>query len=225
MGKMSEVARAGRTILFVSHNAAAVESLCTRGIVLENGCERFSGTQTEALEFYSTSRDALMTCLLERRDREGTAELFITGIGLRNARGETVGALQSGEDATIALQFERRTARDFPRLAARLSVSTQFGAPVFSQANWLAGDSFGPVPERGSLTCQIPKLPLPAGQYRISFQLMDEMRSGRVLDAVQDAAVLPVSSGDFFGSGRTLGQRHGVTLVPGRWRLETSSHE
>ena len=37
LGKMSEVARAGRTVLFVSHNQAALQSLCTHGIVLRNG--------------------------------------------------------------------------------------------------------------------------------------------------------------------------------------------
>src|SRR5215207_3841934 len=45
LGKISEVARAGRTVLFVSHNAAAVDNLCTRGIVLEHGNLIFTGTQ------------------------------------------------------------------------------------------------------------------------------------------------------------------------------------
>ncbi len=225
MGKMSEVAHAGRTVLFVSHNAAAVESLCTRGIVLESGRLRFSGSQSEALEYYSASRDAAMTCLRDRQDREGSGELRITGISLRNARGESVTAVSSGEDSAIALHFERRGARDFPRLAVRISVATYLGAPVFSHANWLTGDAFGKLPASGDLLCELPQLPLPPGHYRISFQILDEMGAGHVLDAVAQAAELMVTAGDFFGTGRTLGMRFGVALVPGRWRLAGSSIE
>ena len=57
LGKISEVARAGRTVLFVSHQAAAVENLCTKGIVLESGRVAFEGTQHEALHYYANSTD------------------------------------------------------------------------------------------------------------------------------------------------------------------------
>src|SRR5207253_10512678 len=52
LGKMSEVSRVGRTVLFVSHNMAAVENLCQRGIVLSQGRLTFNGTAKEAIEFY-----------------------------------------------------------------------------------------------------------------------------------------------------------------------------
>src|SRR4051794_30267485 len=52
LGKMGDVAREGRTVLFVSHNMAAVQSLCTRGVVLERGGVTFYWKQTEAIEHY-----------------------------------------------------------------------------------------------------------------------------------------------------------------------------
>ena len=53
IGKMQDVSRGeGRTVLFVSHNMAAVRSLCQRGIVLENGGLVFDGTAEEAVERY-----------------------------------------------------------------------------------------------------------------------------------------------------------------------------
>ena len=53
IGKMQDVSRGeGRTVLFVSHNMAAVRSLCQRGIVLENGGMVFDGTAEEAVERY-----------------------------------------------------------------------------------------------------------------------------------------------------------------------------
>src|SRR5204862_1402824 len=52
LGKMSEVSQGGRTVLFVSHNLAAVEALCRRGVVLDRGRVVFSGTATDAVRYY-----------------------------------------------------------------------------------------------------------------------------------------------------------------------------
>ena len=53
IGKMQDISTGeGRTVLFVSHNMAAVKSLCTRAIVLENGTTVFEGNTDEAVNFY-----------------------------------------------------------------------------------------------------------------------------------------------------------------------------
>jgi len=56
IGKMDEVSKGqGRTILFVSHNIAAVKTLCTKGMVLSNGSLVFNGRQLEAVNFYQSA--------------------------------------------------------------------------------------------------------------------------------------------------------------------------
>src|SRR5690348_4823188 len=52
LGKMGEVSRSGRTILFVSHNMAAVENLCSRGVVLHQGMLQFDGKPKDAIQHY-----------------------------------------------------------------------------------------------------------------------------------------------------------------------------
>ncbi|MAY23667.1 MAG: ABC transporter [Flavobacteriaceae bacterium] len=53
VGKMQDISKGqGRTVLFVSHNMAAVKSLCTRGIVLEHGTVVFDGDTDEAVDYY-----------------------------------------------------------------------------------------------------------------------------------------------------------------------------
>lgn len=55
IGKMQDISRkGGRTVLFVSHNMAAVRSLCTRGVVLENGKVVFEGAIDESVDYYSS---------------------------------------------------------------------------------------------------------------------------------------------------------------------------
>ena len=60
LGKMSQVAKAGRTVLFVSHNQIALRSLCTHGIVLRNGIATPKQNITSALEHYSSERETKM---------------------------------------------------------------------------------------------------------------------------------------------------------------------
>ncbi len=55
LGKMGDVSKGeGRTVLFVSHNMAAVKTLCTNGIVLENGLLKFEGNVQQALDIYNS---------------------------------------------------------------------------------------------------------------------------------------------------------------------------
>ncbi len=58
LGKMGEVSRGeGRTVLFVSHNIAAVKTLCNKGIVLEKGIETFNGNAIAAISYYQNSHN------------------------------------------------------------------------------------------------------------------------------------------------------------------------
>ena len=58
LGKMNEVSEGeGRTILFVSHNMAAIKSLCTKGIVLDKGLFKFSGDTTTAVSKYFNNEE------------------------------------------------------------------------------------------------------------------------------------------------------------------------
>jgi lipopolysaccharide transport system ATP-binding protein len=66
LGKMKDVSeREGRTVLFVSHNMAAVKQLCTKGLVMQHGMNRFSGTQYEAVNFYQNAHQTNSSFLHE----------------------------------------------------------------------------------------------------------------------------------------------------------------
>jgi len=61
MGKMEDVSKSGRTILFVSHNMAAVEGLCQKGIFLDNGKVMHKGLIRDAIEAYQFSFSEIFT--------------------------------------------------------------------------------------------------------------------------------------------------------------------
>jgi lipopolysaccharide transport system ATP-binding protein len=222
LSKMGDVAQGGRTILFVSHNAAAVESLCARGLVLDHGQVKFDGTQTEAIAFYARSYAQAGTCLEDRTDRTGTGEVRIRRIELRDPAGNALGSAQSGQDVDVWLFFENLSKEPHHRLNARINVTTALGLPVFTQSNQLAGTSYGELPEEGAFVCRIPRLPLPEAVYRIDFFVTSEYKHGEVFDSVPNALEFHVEGGDFFGSGKIPQTVSGHTLVEGRWRLEAA---
>jgi len=57
IAKMKEVASEGRTVLFVSHNMTSIRNLCEKGVVLENGKVKFSGSSIDAISYYLNQND------------------------------------------------------------------------------------------------------------------------------------------------------------------------
>ena len=220
LGKIGEVAGSGRTVLFVSHNAATVEALCNRGIVLQRGRVAFDGTQIDALQHYAEMNAVHGVSVRDRTDRTGNGLIRVVGFDVRNAAGNVVQSVNSGEDIAICLQFENPTEAVFPHLSVRINVRTHLGIPVFTQSNPLVGKEFGKLPAKGVFVCRIPKLPLPAATYKITFQIATNSRHGEMLDAIEDAIELPVESGDFFGSGKVPAIVSGTALVPAQWEME-----
>jgi len=225
LGKMGDVAKEGRTVLFVSHNMAAVENLCRRGLVLEEGCVRYIGSQDQAIAQYLRSLAGSTLSLHERVDRRGSGELRVVVIEVRDTQGNVLPVVTSGQDVDVYLHYE--TTRDAPKykVLAGLSLRTQLDTPVFLQHNRLTGDVFDPLPPQGAFVCRIRKLPLPPSVYRIGFSIMrDDGRSGQYLDSLGDAAALTVVEGDFFGSGEVPPATHGSCLVSASWRVEPGKH-
>ena len=222
LGKIGTVAREGRTVIFVSHNTAAIESLCQRGVVLDHGRMVFDGTQSDAIAQYLRMNAVQTDSLRDRTDRTGNGEIRVTSVEFRDADGATTGTARTGQDLEIWIRYEKHTTRALPGLGIRLFVSTPLGVPVFMQSNRLSGVSFETLPEGGAIVCRIPRLPLPESCYQVSFRVTSAAGSGETLDEVRGAAELYVAGGDFFGGSRIPSIRDGVVLVDGQWRLENS---
>jgi lipopolysaccharide transport system ATP-binding protein len=214
---MSSVAKEGRTVLFVSHNMAAVGNLCRSGLVLEQGRVAYAGTQTEAVARYLAGCRALGRSLRDRTDRAGSGGVRVVAVEVKDSTGRALGVAASGQDVEIRLRYEASPGFDSPRVIAGLCVKTQHDTPVFLQHNRLTRDEWASLPPRGVFVCRVPRLPLPPAAYRITYSLMLD---GEYLDAMDDAYELTVTDGDFFGSGEVPPATHGCCLVDASWRLE-----
>ena len=224
LGKVSDVAKEGRTILFVSHQAAAVENLCTRGVVLDSGRIVFDGTQTEALGFYANSFGHFTGSLRNRSDRKGSGDIRVVAVELRTANGARTNTAASGQDLDIYFHFENHTNHPWPDLKIYLTVKNQFDISLFRHGNLFTGDQFGEtLPESGALVCRLRKLPLPAGSYRLDYMIRTQAHGSVVIDQLDAAIDLHVEGGDFFGTGRSPSTHEGLCLVEGDWRLDSET--
>ena len=89
IGKMQDISRGeGRTVLFVSHNMAAVRSLCNRGILLENGIIKSDGNVEEVLDLYNSKNNFTETEVKwETKDAPGNQNAKITAIRVYSESG------------------------------------------------------------------------------------------------------------------------------------------
>ena len=221
LGRIGNISRSGRTVLFVSHDVAAVEALCTRGIVLDQGRVGFDGSQTEAIEFYSSLRGGGTQSLESRPDRKGSGEVRVRAIELRDGAGTSVSVGRVGKPLEVVLHFARSADAQLSPVGVELTVTTHLGAPVFFHASWLEAKEFQKLPEEGEFICRFPELALPAGHYQVGYRLMFRaMRKREAVDALPDAAELHVEAGDFFGTGKLPPPKSGVCLVRGSWTME-----
>jgi len=220
--KMGDVASEGRTVLFVSHNMAAIESLCKRGIVLDGGRVNFSGTQTEAIAKYFENFRSQKTSLQDFTQRAGDGMLRIVGIEFRDINNRRLEVIQSGQTIDICFSYEAGPDYVNGYVHVGLQIYTQLGIQVFSQTTRIMGSGFNKVPHTGVIICRITRIPLPAALYQLNCGIKVNEKTA---DDIVGAATMTVAEGDFYGNGRVPLSNQGVCLVSGEWRLEELSSD
>jgi lipopolysaccharide transport system ATP-binding protein len=108
IGKMGAVAKEGRTVLFVSHNVAAVKSLCTRAILLDRGQVDCDGPVDEVVDRYiMANSDVLKSgAIPDHVERIGTGEAKLCSVQLANMSCNSVSELYFGQPFRVTLAFD-----------------------------------------------------------------------------------------------------------------------
>ena len=221
LGKMSEVSRGGRTILFVSHNMAAIENLCQRCIVLDKG----------KLVFDGLTRGAIQCSLNLMAAKVGT---FQHVIHFENSpkRNSPVGRLL--QKAELFTEDDRPLHQGIP-LGARLKVRIHCEIPRptdslmigigfnnnFGQRVFTADSSFEPSLSSASksgrqvFVCDIPSLTLVPGEYTTYVWINI---GNQMADEILDAIPVSIIETDYYKTGKTSWR--GAFVLPQRWSLE-----
>jgi lipopolysaccharide transport system ATP-binding protein len=227
LGKMSEAHAHNRTVLFVSHNLAAVEALCTKGIVLQQGQVSFAGTAKDAIRFYleniSAEGNHSKSHVIDLTDAPGRVakykpQLKRLELYTENDR-PVVGEIPVGAPLKALIAF----ALDEPCISfdASISFDTTSGQRICT-----AHSAYEPTrvhEERSGeqvFVCEIPSVPVLPGEYRIGVGL--DISSMEV-DWVEDATRIHVLKSDFYGTG--IVPDRGMFLLQNRWELQQAGNE
>ena len=218
--KMSEVARQGRTVLFVSHNMAAVADLCTRGIVLDAGRLIFDGSAKQAIQLYigmMFHSDGAPSHIIDLRgalDRRSPQGKLLQAIELYTDHDEPLLT-----DIKVGGYMKVRVHFNLPVATSAFDVGLGFnnavGQRVFTAHTLFEPNrDHSPVSGPQVLVCEIPSLTLVPGDYVLRVWLDV---GNTEADLIDSAARITVLESDFYGSGKLPSD--GMFVLDQRWSL------
>lgn len=222
LGKMTEVSQEGRTVLFVSHNLGAVEHLCTKGLVLEQGNVVCSGSSKEAVAHYvhnsfekGPNESSYIFDLSKAANRSPRYRPLLKRLELYAGDGKPInGGLQLGAplEAHIYFRLERPTFR----FDAALGFDNLLGQRIFSAHSIFEPDlrQEERVGEQ-IFVCKIPSLTLVPGEYRMKVSLNI---NNSPADVVEDTARLTIIESDYYRTGYM--DSKGLVVLEQHWHLK-----
>jgi lipopolysaccharide transport system ATP-binding protein len=219
LGKMGEVSeRSGRTVLFVSHNMAAMQTLCGKAILLRNGQLAAISSAADIVNLYlsSSAENFAAQSDLFKLSRKGKGNVRFSSISFFDQYGQVIMSPKTGEELNIRLEFFGNSTKPLP---ARIGIGffDSMHAPLFLCASDIACSEPPKVASGDVIECRIPRLPLSAGRYGINLFLE---RNGVIEDWLQENLVVDVSHCSYFGTARNTptGWEGKTVLVDNEWR-------
>lgn len=214
--KMGDVAGEGRTVLFVSHNMAAVQGLCSRACLLSDGQIVGDGSPRNIVQRYLAEISSTAPqCLDERTDRQGTGEIRFVAVSIVNSEGRPIESALCGQDIGIVVSYRSRHNKPVHRVDIHATFFTDLDQFMFNCSSEAASNGFDVLPSEGQIVCHIPELPLAPGNY--VFTLFSTV-SGVIADWISGAGTLHVAAGDYFGTGKLRTHEDGF-LVKHTWTV------
>lgn len=202
LGKMEDVSqKEGRTVIFVSHNMAAIESLCQKVIMLESGKNVFEGITKEGISYYLQNAyiKSSLVQLKERKDRYGNGKVKFTDFKIINSKNLYVESFLSGDSYIFELEYKNFTKKLIRNVKVCIEILDEKENRLIFLRNDFTNDNVDLNVGIGQIKCQINNLPLAVGTYH--FVLYLSINDREILDLIGNVKYTEVIGGDFFGTG------------------------
>ena len=217
LGKMEDVSKSGRTILFVSHNIMSLKVLCSRAIILDKGTRTFDGATSDAIKHYLSvgSQETMRSRISDRSMHAGSGEIMVTDIMVTDALGHSV--IHTGDTLRVKLSYEIRNKDfDFTSCHIGIIIYDQFQNALITHTNKLIGIQFKDqdFKQGRSIEFSIAHFPLTKGTYSISYNIVDQ---NRYLDSMEHAVDIDIEEGLMYNYQRA--NTGGMVTVQGNWAI------
>jgi lipopolysaccharide transport system ATP-binding protein len=218
LGKMGEVAKGGRTVLFVSHNMAAIESLCTRCAWLDGGRLVDEGQPATVVSRYldqlKVTNEATTTGV--RTDRLGSGEGRFTRVRLLDEHGRET--TQVAMERPVSIEADYQISEPISRPVFGFLIANPLGSVVFRAYSYESYPGDAPtLSQAGTVRCYFDPLPLMYGTYHVHLWLS---RHRYPVDYLEYAMSFEILRSDVYGTGRAPdAENGGVCFVQHRWEF------
>jgi len=207
LGKMEDVGKSGRTVLFVSHNMAMISRLCSRAIMLRQGrLVADAPTQGVIEQYLAEGYRAAETQLAQRTDRFGTGRARAVELAVCNDAGRACDHVSGGQAVRFRLRYRSEPDAVGAPLHATV-VCKRDDQVCFVLSTAMIRPEPMTLEREGVIELRVPELPLVGALYVLEFHLHSEQMK-ELYDAVETAATLTVIDGDYFGTGRLRPSQH-----------------
>lgn len=219
LGKMDEVTKTnGRTVLFVSHNMSAIQSLCKRTILLEAGRIKAIGKTSEVIGIYLKNNPLTQegAMLRERKDRKGKGNVKLVSFFVES-NGKRVNELITGGHYTFCFGYETTDGKPGKDLNIASAITTDTGIAL--SLNWgkYTKQDKNESPAKGTIRCEIKqKFPFAPGMYHISANLFS---GDEIEDYIRNLGVFEVKEGNFYGTDILI--KHSPVHLDQNWTINT----
>jgi len=172
MGTMQRKASSGRTILFVSHNMASIQQLCTRAVLLKRGCVVADGAPREIVQAYLSQVRAPTESSVESwPDREGSGKARILKFEVTEAHGNPSTSIPLGGDVRFKIVADCYEPIVDPALG--VLIQRVDGDRLLDMGSFHDGLRLGRVHGRVAVSARVPSLGLYPGDYLLSAWISD----------------------------------------------------
>ena len=202
IGKMQDISQGeGRTVLFVSHNMASVRSLCTRGLLLENGGITLDGDIDTIVNDYLKLTTTEFN-LKQRTNRSGNGKIKVNNAQFLNSSDEVVQVISSGDYLKMRVSFDVNE-ENIEHLIFGFSISDTHGNLKAMAVTDEMALNINDLIDRRYIDVEFTRLPLRGGSYTIQLVFSENNTSVKNhLDVIDNAMNLKVLEGDFFRTGK-----------------------
>ncbi|MFC1836335.1 ABC transporter ATP-binding protein [Thermodesulfobacteriota bacterium] len=220
LGKMSDVTRAGRTVIFVSHDMAAVSKLCSKGIFLDRGRIELHGDIDECVNLYTKSffKGRSSDLITIPGDRFVTDSRYrIVDLEILGRDRKPLDYVRTGDFVCFRIHYHLD--RSLANPGFRLMIFSQSRVELLRiSTDPISGFHVPPLPAgEGFIDATIESFPFTAGMYAVDVGIT-RVRQDHPHD-VQGAAVIHVQGGDVYGSGFQMTTRLGFFTCDHEWVL------
>ncbi len=213
LGKMGDVAKEGRTILFVSHNLAAVLSLCSRSFLLDRGILVSSGRTQDVVDLYMQDTAVKAGIPLEKRaDRKGDGRVRVTSFSITGSKGNP--SIQSGDSMQIRIGYAARV----PPVGVDFLVGIydQLNRPIFFLDSRTTGGIPKNLGQNGYVSCMTGPVNISSGPCIVNVAIV---LNGDIVDHIPNITTLDIEPADFYGTGRITSRQTALCLLHQKWEL------